>query len=709
MSKSISLILEKICSQVFKEYCLVYFIIDNVGRALQWGGNFTDLNIQAPEKESPISDVFLFMDGILPLEIDSMEFSCIKMPSSLCVDALLFKIEKGYGLIVWDATQKEEYLTQTQQQYNELSLLVEKQKNRIIHPTDKNIHEKNKNILADLALALNFAVLEMNNQGNFVLIGTPPPWIKYALESRHILEAQPYEEDVFSFLGNFIKEAKSRWSNNYRDSFKSGIWIEKDNRGQEFLFETTAVDIDGKKMLIIAHDVCHPNEKQSIIQKGRTLALQYQNLKRDDQKLKGLHDELELRVKERTKDLEEANLKLAMELKERKKVEKESEEVSKQLRQSQKMEAIGTLAGGIAHDFNNILSGIFGYAQLAEMDINGSGKAKQYINQVIKGAQRASALVRQILTFSRQTEHEKQPLEVSVIIKEAMNFIRASIPSSIEIKENILSKEKVMADSTQIHQVIMNLCTNAYHALSDNGGVLEIRLQEIKISAEDSIPELNKLAGEYLQIEVRDTGCGLDKELIEKIFDPYFSTKKKGEGTGLGLALVQAIVNDHEGFLEVDSQPNRGTSFYIYLPIIGKTALPGTLSTKKPPLLKGNEKIMLVDDEKSIRSVFKDLLERNGYKVNAFENGFEALKEFKKNPDHFDLVITDMTMPGIPGDELATELLDIRPGLPIILSTGYSEKMTETKAHEIGIRKYIHKPIANKDLAILVRKVLDTE
>jgi len=543
-----------------------------------------------------------------------------------------------------------------------------------------------------------------------VLIGTPPPWIDHILESGHILSGQAYKEDVFTFLGNFITEAKSRWSKNFQGSFKSGIWIEKDDKGQEILFEATAVDIDGKKLLIIVNDVLHPSEKQSIIQKGRSLALRYHNLKRADRKLKGMHDELELRVKERTKDLEEANLQLARELKERKKVEKESKEVSKQLRQSQKMEAIGTLAGGIAHDFNNILSGIFGYAQLVDMDIGRSGKAKQYISHVIKGTQRASTLVQQILTFSRQTEHEKQPCNISVIIREAINLLRASIPSTIEIKEHILSKEKIMADSTQIHQVVMNLCTNAYHAMADTGGgVLEIKLQEIKISDENSIQPLNKLAGEYLKLEVSDTGCGIDKELIEKIFDPYFSTKKKGEGTGLGLALVQGIVNDHNGFMEVDTQINRGSSFYIYLPIIEKTTAQGTLSSKKPPLSKGNENLMIVDDEESIRSIFKDFMERNGYKVNAFENGLEALREFKKNPDYFDLVITDMTMPGITGDKLATELLEIRPDLLIILCTGYSTTMTEIKAAQIGIKKYIQKPITNFDLAVLVRELLDTK
>ncbi|MCP4670604.1 MAG: response regulator [Desulfobacula sp.] len=694
------MILKKICSRIFKDCSLVYFITDNAGKVIQQGGNFSNLNIKIPEKESDIAEVFIFMEGIIPLQTDSMDFSCIKMPSNLCVDAHLFKTDNSYGLIVWDATKKEEYLAQTQQQNNELSLMVEKKKNCLIHPSEKNTRKKNKNILMDLAKVLDFAIMEMNDQGNFVLTGTPPPWINIILDSNQILSGQPYQEDVFNFLGNFIQEAKSRWSNNYQGSFKSGIWIEKDETGQEFLFETTAIDIDGRKLLIIAHDVCHPYEKQSIIQKGRSLALQYHSLQQADQKLKGKHDELELRVKERTKDLQEANKRLERELKER-------EEVSKQLRQSQKMEAIGTLSGGIAHDFNNILAGIYGYAHLAEMDLDESGQTKHYVSQVIKGAKRASALVRQILTFSRQTEHKKQLLDISFIVNDTINLLRASIPSTIEIKRKIFPQKKVMADSTQIHQVVMNLCTNAYHSMSDTGGVLEISLQEIIISDEDSIPKLNKLPGEYLKLEVSDTGCGIDDKLIEKIFDPYFTTKKQGEGTGLGLALVQAIVDDHNGFLEVDTKLNQGTKFYIFLPVIKEMDVPDTLLTKDISFLKGNEKIMIVDDEEAIRLASKDFLERYGYKINAFKNGFEALKEFKNNPDDFDLVVTDLTMPRISGDKLAIELLAIRPDLPIILCTGYSEKMTKTKAKELGIKKYIQKPITNTDLTILAREILD--
>ncbi len=392
-----------------------------------------------------------------------------------------------------------------------------------------------------------------------------------------------------------------------------------------------------------------------------------------------------------------------------KKAREKVKRVETQLRQALKMEAIGTLAGGIAHDFNNILSGIFGYAQLAEINSEKDDKTKQYIKRIVKGAQRATALVQQILTFSRQTEYEKQPLMISITIKEALKLLRASIPTTIDIKTDITSRARVMADPTRIHQVIMNLCTNAYHAMGDTGGVLTVTLHEIELVKQDSFPDLNMVEGKYLKLTVEDTGHGIDEKIIEKIFDPYFSTKETGKGTGLGLALVQAIVDEHNGFLELESEPHRGTSFHIYLPVVEDEIQQGSAPMNGDSLVKGNEKIMFVDDEESIRSVFKDALEGYGYKVDIYNDGLLALEGFKKKSDYYDMVITDMTMPGMTGDLLAEKLMTIRPGIPVILCTGYSAKMSEAKAIELGIKKYVQKPIAHMDLAVLIRQILDEQ
>ena len=387
--------------------------------------------------------------------------------------------------------------------------------------------------------------------------------------------------------------------------------------------------------------------------------------------------------------------------------EKEKQELRVRLAQAQKMEAIGTLAGGIAHDFNNILSGIFGYSQLAQTNLDKPEKAKDQISQVIKGAQRATELVKQILTFSRQTEYQKNPFKIYLEVKEALKLLRSSIPSTIEIKTNLNSRAMVLADPTQIHQVIMNLCTNAYHAMRKTGGILTVSLKDVEMIEPKILRNKKIPPGKYLKLEVCDTGHGMDDETLEKVFDPYYTTKKIGQGTGLGLALVQAIVEEHDGFLGIETKPEKGTAFYIYFPTTGEKVESQISKEANTASLKGKETIMVVDDEEAIRQILKELLEEYQYQVRIFQNGVEALKEFDSNPHKFDLVITDQTMPGMTGEELSMEILNIRADIPIVLCTGFNEKISKTRALELGIRKYIKKPIANFKLLELIREILD--
>ena len=385
----------------------------------------------------------------------------------------------------------------------------------------------------------------------------------------------------------------------------------------------------------------------------------------------------------------------------------EQKKLENQLMQAQKMEAIGTLAGGIAHDFNNILAGIFGYAQLAEIHINQPEKAKEYIEQLVKSGQRAAALIRQILTFSRQSEFKKRPLTVYALLKEALKLIRSSIPSNILIKENILSKAMIIADPTQIHQVIMNLCTNAYQSMGEKGGLLTVGLYETIISKQESLPDLNILSGKYIKLEVIDTGHGIDKKNMEKIFDPYFTTKETGKGTGLGLAVVDGIVKKQTGFIKVFSKLGHGSKFQVFWPIIEQNISPNDFMKKKIDLFTGTEKIMLVDDEPDILKTLKFFLERRGYKTKVFNDGKSALKAFIKSPDYFDIIVTDMTMPHMAGDKLSKEILKTRKDMPIILCTGFSETISEDKALGMGICKYVQKPITGAGLTALIREVLD--
>jgi PAS domain S-box-containing protein len=383
----------------------------------------------------------------------------------------------------------------------------------------------------------------------------------------------------------------------------------------------------------------------------------------------------------------------------------EREKLEGQLRQSQKMEAIGTLAGGIAHDFNNILSAVMGFTELSQLKIGGNNEVCGYLDKIHQAGSRAKDLVRQILTFSRQSEQELKPIQAGIIAKEVLKLLRASLPASIEIQPCIQSRRPILADPIQIHQILMNLCTNAGHAMRDAGGMLTVSLTDIELASIDmaAMPDLKP--GGYLEIRVADTGHGMPAEITDRIFDPFFTTKKKGEGTGMGLAVVHGIVKSHGGTIQVASRPGKGTAFTILLPAIENQLEPDDAPHKDLP--GGCERILLVDDEDVLVEIGKQLLETLGYVVTVRTSSIEALELFKNRPEDFDAVITDMTMPKMAGDELARRILAVRPGIPIVICTGFSTRLTETKALELGIRAFVMKPFVVNDLAQTLRRVLD--
>lgn len=385
----------------------------------------------------------------------------------------------------------------------------------------------------------------------------------------------------------------------------------------------------------------------------------------------------------------------------------ENKKMEKQLFQARKMEAMGTLAGGIAHDFNNILSGIFAYSNLAKKHAGDAQKANPHIEQIIKGAKRASELVQQILTFSRKAEYQKQTIHFDLIINEALSLFKSTLPETIMIKEELSEQITILADSTQIHQVIMNLCTNAYQAMIENGGTLTVNLTETQITQKNIISDAYIKPGSYAHLEIHDTGHGMTKTVLEKAFDPYFTTKEIGKGTGIGLALVKAIVEAHDGYIQVYSAPEKGTCFDVYLPCRKNLPVADELDIKEPAIAGGSEHIMIVDDEESIRLATQEFLEDYGYQTTTFKDGKEALKAFKDNPDKYDLVFTDMTMPKMTGDMLVKELLTVRKDIPIILCTGYSEKIDESKALKAGVKFFIQKPFSNQKLDTVIRKAID--
>ncbi len=375
-----------------------------------------------------------------------------------------------------------------------------------------------------------------------------------------------------------------------------------------------------------------------------------------------------------------------------------------QLQQAQKMESIGNLAGGIAHDFNNILSSVIGFTELAMDGVAKGSQLEDNLQEVYTAGKRARDLVKQILTFARQTDEEIKPVKVKTVAKEALKLLRASIPTTIEIKQKIESDSLIMGDSTQVHQVFMNLCTNAAHAMQDHGGVLEVGLTDIEVDAKRKTAATLK-SGAYIKLWVSDTGPGITPDIIESIFEPYFTTKEVGEGTGMGLAMVHGIVERHGGKITLESELGRGTLFSIYLPIIRKH--PADQSFVQESLPSGTERILFVDDELPIAKMGSQILERLGYQVTVCTSSVEALALFRSKPDDFDLVITDMTMPNMTGDKLAIELIRIRSNISVVLFTGYSKKISDEWALGIGIKAFAYKPLVKADLAKTVRKVLD--
>jgi signal transduction histidine kinase/DNA-binding response OmpR family regulator len=399
-------------------------------------------------------------------------------------------------------------------------------------------------------------------------------------------------------------------------------------------------------------------------------------------------------------DGRQVRYEIGIDITERKRMERE-------LRQSQKMEALGTLAGGIAHDFNNILMPITLNTELALRSTGEPDKKSEYLSYVLEAAQRGRELVKQIITFSRRREQKREAVRIAPVIKEALQLLKASLPATITISENIddVPSEAVVADPTQIHQVLMNLCTNAAHAMREGGGVLEVSLASVEVDQHAASSHADLTPGPYLRLTVSDTGEGMDRETMERIFEPFFTTKGRSEGTGMGLSVVHGIVKNHGGAITVYSEEGRGSTFKVFLP----RALGGiereSLSPADVPT--GKERILLVEDEEPVLRSERTMLESLGYKVIAFTKSDEALKLFRAEPHEFDLVITDHTMPIMTGSELSRKLLRIRGNVPIILCTGFSEALDEAKARAKGIREFVMKPFTTKEMAETIRRVLD--
>jgi signal transduction histidine kinase/CheY-like chemotaxis protein len=424
---------------------------------------------------------------------------------------------------------------------------------------------------------------------------------------------------------------------------------------------------------------------------------------------KSYYPELQKQIRE----LERINNELITEIQERKKSEELRQKLEFQLRQTQKMEAIGSLAGGIAHDFNNILSAVIGYTELAKIHTQqclkpGNCPASNDLNGILQSANRARELVRQILSFSRQQGGNFVPVSVEHLTRETSKMLRAMIPTTISIEEDFRTRDStVLADPTQLHQVIMNIGTNAYQAMRENGGSLTFTLSDTTIEKNDVVfASLALTPGPYIILRITDTGKGIDEKTKDKIFNPYFSTKGE-EGTGLGLSVTHSIISQHNGQISVYSEPDQGTTFSIYLPKLQQKAAAGTRSPMASESSKGHERLLIVDDENTLLEIMQRILENLGYTVTAANSSQKALTLFQQSPELFDMLITDMNMPEMNGATLIKKIRDIRPDIPVILCTGFSELMSAESTKALGSASHIMKPVTQKEIHTTIRNLLD--
>ena len=422
----------------------------------------------------------------------------------------------------------------------------------------------------------------------------------------------------------------------------------------------------------------------------------------EDVYLKKYNQALIHKLEDKLGQLETANQDLENEIRERKLAEEKMRQLEGQLIQAQKMEAIGTLASGIAHDFNNILLAIMGYSEIALINTQAGKSGEKHIREALKACERAKELVQQILAFGRQTEVDRKPVQIKTVVKEVLKLLRASLPATIDIRQKLVSESLVLANPTQIYQVMMNLGNNAAQAMDDGSGTIDVTLVDVELDESYVFSHHGLSPGHYQKLEVGDNGTGISPDHLKRIFEPYFTTKPRGEGTGLGLSVVHGIVRNSGGAISVYSEPGQGSTFKVFFPLFDSD----TVADAPPPELPvgGSESILFVDDEPTLLEIGTELLQRLGYRVTTCSDGNAALKTFNDQPDEFDLVITDMTMPGLTGDKLTLELLRKRPDLPVILCTGFGHTVLGQSACPKGVTAYLMKPFVLRDLARTIRQ-----
>ncbi len=537
---------------------------------------------------------------------------------------------------------------------------------------------------------------------------TPPPFLDQDREIGTILASYSCEALRAVRATEELRESASRFRK-ILDTIPTGIIIVDIETHQIVYTNPAAASMVGSDAASITGTPCHelfclddPNQCPMDIVK------QTDQTQRTLRTVDGREIPVLKTVSRTTLEGRECYMETFIDLSERIRAEKDKEMLEAQLRQVQKMEALGTLAGGIAHDFNNILSAVIGYSELGLQDLTDTADPLYpKLKSINNAGLRARDLVEQILAFSRMQEQMHAPVKVSPIVKEVIKLLQSSLPANIRIQATIKADRPVLGDPTQIHQIIMNLCTNAYHAMQVSGGQLGVTVAEVCLDESQGHAGLTLPSGQYLRLVVSDTGSGIKPSIIDRIFEPYFTTKDKSKGTGLGLAVVHGIVKGHGGEITVDSHVGKGTRFTVYLPLFhGETTENGANPVNLP---MGSEHVLLVDDEKDIVEIGNQMLQRLGYRVTATIGSAAALDAFKLDPFRYDIVVTDYNMPEMAGDRMAEQMIAIRRQLPIIVCTGFSEVFDRQQAQALGVRQILMKPVTMEALAHAVREALDTD
>jgi len=665
--------------------------LDTSGSVEDFGGALELFGTTTLEKGVCVADRLPFMEGLLPLDKTPLVLERVATAANVHVDAHLVPCPNGCGLLLLDVTEEVGREAELFQRANELSLI--KRGRATLGPD-----------LRDLFRALDLLIVEELGD-RFLAIGRLPEWAGCFVPLLDYPANDWSEDQVLAFLGAFLEDAKSFWERGEFGTTKSGIWLQTDPDGTEYAYEATAAFTESKRILLVSRNPSSSLEKQLIIQKGRDLALGHHELERERSDLRAARDTLETGVRDRTKELEETNKRLAQALRRRTELEEERAAIIQQVQQSQRIEALGTLAGGIAHDFNNILAAIVGFAETGVHAVREEDEAHRAFSTILEAAGRARELVRQILVMSRKSDAETKPLCFREVAEEVIRLMSATLPSNIKVVSDLQSESVVMANGSQLHQVITNLCTNAGHAMSRTGGVLQLVMRDVVLDESDleANPELPP--GNYVVLDVRDTGPGIPNAILPRIFDPFFTTKGPGEGTGIGLSVVHGVVRAANGTITVETATGKGTTFRVFWPTTDD--VPTADSVDDAGEISGSENVLFVDDEPMQTELATRMLGRMGFQVHAFTDSYEALRNFEAAPKDYDILITDLTMPRMTGDVLAREVLKISPGFPVVVYSGHFEPEVQDGLLTEEIRKYLLKPIRWRQIGQTIREVLD--